>query len=151
MLITLILAMLAGQDPAQGWQYASWGMSPSEVAAASSGQVRLVEDDSEGGRAGQTLAEGDALAGPFPMKAKFGFHEGRLSGVYLSTSGDRECGNLGYWLDDLYGPSDPPFARDGSFRSWRLPDQNKAIVFNAQGSACSLSYRAIRHQGNQGL
>lgn len=151
MLIAVVLAILTSQDPTPGWQYARWGMTPSEVAAASSGRVVVVEDSSPAGRRGQTLAEGTAEAGPFSLNAKFGFHNGRLSGVYLTAAGQADCGNLANALDDLYGPEDRTSVRDDSFRSWRLPELNTAVAYYSEGATCSLRYTAIRHSGNVGL
>jgi hypothetical protein len=146
----LAAALLSQTPPDGGWQYARWGMTPAAVVAASGGDVQMAQDSGAERRRGLILATGKADAGPFTFEAEFGFHGGQLSGVYLVPPGS-QCGDLQYWLQDLYGAEEGATA-SRSLLEWRLPETNTVVAFvSERADQCALRYQAMRHAANAGL
>lgn len=130
------------------WQYARWGMKPSEVLDASNGKARPAKE----GRGLETTH----VAGRYSFTGTLGFSSGsdRLESVRLTLSDKANCGFLGGALFSKYGPplSDP---KDVAARLaiWQLPSTNTQITFFhvLPNGSCTLSYTAMANDDNEGL
>lgn len=130
------------------WQYAKWGMTPSEVLSASGGKAGPAKE-------GKGL-ETTYVAGRYSFSGAFGFSSGsgRLERVTLTLSDKANCGFLGGALFSKYGLpiSDP---KDTAFRLavWQVPSTNTQVTFFhvLPNGSCTLSYSAMVNEDNEGL
>ena len=91
-------------DPVNGWSFAHWGMTRSQVRVASHGAVRPPPADEED--TGTDGVDGDYAFGPFKVAVKLEFGDDhRLSQVDFFPVGDHvDCAAIGPYLTQAYGP-----------------------------------------------
>ena len=147
--IILIGAVLGIAFPSEAdWQYTRWGMSPAEVAEASSGTVLVVPSD-EAKRTvdGDMKGRGYYNSGPYHFGALFNFNDRGLSQVTLDALNWSDCASI---IQDLSGKYGQPISVQnlpmGTMTAeWLDSAQNNRIRLTAQNEKkCSIVYTPIR-------
>lgn len=149
------LACCGFADPANAhWQYTTWGMSPDQVIAASSGTVqrsdgaRSVQDDSTEEAKGVYVVNGASF------DAKFYFRETKLVMVMLSSRDGQLCVRTVHDLQAIYGsPAESNPGTVASNATWldRAKNNRVKIVVVDGGPYCELQYSALVSAAGSGL
>jgi hypothetical protein len=130
-----LLATAAGA-PAGGWSFAHWGMTRSQVRAASHGKVQPPPAEEED--VGTDAVDGDYTFGPYKVAVKLEFGDDhRLSQVDLFPVGDHhDCDAIGRYLTSAYGPMRHDTGGAGlRTRTWTDAKGGNVINWLTQGPA----------------
>ena len=137
-----------------GWQYATWGMSPEQVIAASKGVAARAENPAvaRNGERGLLTAPYATNNMLFAVHFWFAVGEPKLARVSLATQYAEDCPNVRSLLFGIYGApqlSDP--GPPSSIR-WRSDATGNFIAFSQYTDMrCVLDYYPIPIAGAPGL
>lgn len=126
-MLTAALALMAG-----GWQFTTWGMTEAEVRAASPVGVGphrspgLDRDDS------MVRLVSQSTAGGFAKSVAFRFsREGKLNGVVLTPSNQRDCPRMMRDMRDVLGkPERESISGRNVDLRWRSDATGSIVAFN---------------------
>ena len=143
----LVIAVLGMVEPAgASWQFTQWGMTPSEVQAASNGTAVANRDrklDAADLTANLTaFYRGDKR----PFTAVFLFDTaGKLSAVTLNPTDRISCGPIRQSLDEHYGtPASVDQQKYGQTARWNDVEGDNVVVFLDLGEGnCSIQYSSL--------
>lgn len=157
--IWLLSFLLFPAECYANWQYTQWGMTPSQVAAASAGTVTVGP-----GTPGQRMqgyeigASGVYTSGNYRFVVIFHFKQNALALVHLDLQGDGDqCLNLKHDLDGVYGKPFNESNNAGLFSStdWqdRKSNNSAGLVMIGAGAtaSCSISYTPLASESSKGL
>lgn len=146
----IIIATLVPLSPAwAGWQYTTWGMSPHQVAIASSGKAPESTGSAGQRKDGLTIGNvGSYYAGNRHFSAIFYYVGSELYDVTLDIKDLHGCPNLKSDLIEIYGePTNKYESFIVSFYDWRDDAKNNAVTFTDLGQECEIMYRPLRALG----
>lgn len=148
----LLLAMLAFGSPAQAdWQYTRWGMTPTQVAAASGGAVVVGTGDAGDRYSGAEIgAVGNYRSGDYRFHAVFYFVNNRLSDIRLKLEGS-DAYALKNSLDGVYGK---PFRESRNayhLITYHDAAKNNRVDLLIIGDSATLEYRPLKDASAAGL
>ena len=133
------------------WQYTKWGMSPTQVAAASHGAVQVGTGDPGDKYDGADIgATGTYASGDYRFKAVFYFVGGKLSDIRLSLL----AGENYALKNSLLGVYGRPFdaSDDLGLTTWHDTAKNNRVDLLIIGSnSTSLEYRPLKDTSATGL
>lgn len=134
--LLLAIALVGMSSAARAdWQYTRWGMSLTQVIAASHGQVHEVPE-TDSGMLGRLLARGTYRAGGLTFNSTFFFDDSGLSRVHLSVTGV-DCKSI---LTDLIKKYGMPSVNRIGEPTWRDGDNANVVHLTDAGSVCVVSY-----------
>jgi hypothetical protein len=127
------------------WEYTHWGMTPEQVAAASSGNVKVVQEDDREPSGDRTEV---AATGSFPVDGRFlsvGF-------MFDSVTGGLKCVAYNAVGDDVrmvkerlvskYGQTNEESFGAGYFMTWKSPEPIELAVKADPPTAAVMHCRA---------
>ena len=136
------------------WQYATWGMSPEHVIAASKGVAVRAENPAVARNGERALLTAPYATNNIPFVVHFWFAVGepKLARVSLDPQYAADCPNVRPLLFSIYGaPQASDLGLPSSLR-WRSDATGNFIAFSQYGDArCVLDYYPIAVPGLPGL
>lgn len=145
------LAAIATPAHAQ-WQWAKWGMTPTQVITASKGQAQMA--------AGDKSAQGDTTrdvtsrysAGDRTFDVSFWFDADGLQSVTLSPTGEHRCLSLRRDLLARYGEPVERSVRSVERLMWAdRPSGNRVVIIIDGDDFCELQYGPLLSRASAGL
>lgn len=151
--LTLLAGLAMTSTAWADWQYTKWGMTVSDVAAASGGKATPYTN--EGKNAGGAIVKLQApyVTESFAFQAffLFGAPAGKLARVSLDLVDVTMCPKLYEPLFAKYGLPDQPYKEVEVYR-WRDEMNNNVVSLTFIANMhCSLSYWPVLGPTNQGL
>ena len=149
-LCMVIVPMSARAD----WQYATWGMSPEQVIAASKGVAARADNPfvARNGERGLLTAPYATNNIPFVVHFWFTVGEPKLIRVSLGTQYAADCPNVSSLLFSIYGTPQVSDLGPPSSLRWRSDATGNFIAFSQYGDTrCVLDYYPIPLPGRPGL
>jgi hypothetical protein len=135
-----LLTVVATQAHAD-WEYASWGMTPEQVVAASKGAAKIIPKDQQQSNDVMKLTtkvEAVYSDGALKLNVKFAFNPANgLEMIGYETLDPAQGEALKSWLIKKYGPpqhTDPPLQRTSSFY-WERPDEIMLNIISDVGAS----------------
>jgi len=148
--IAIYLIVICSAGPAlASWQYTRWGMTLSQVIAASRGSAFAYQgtaDEQVGGKL-RLLAAAKYHSGSIDFKVRFYFdRDGALNLISL-TPNPYDCSALQSALEDKYGEPD---RKDDVFSVWTdAANNNSILLFKLK--YCYIDYSPISNPDSKGL
>ena len=149
-LCMVIVPMSARAD----WQYATWGMSPEHVIAASKGVAGRAESPAVARNGERELLIAPYATNNIPFVVHFWFTVGepKLARVSLGTQYAADCPNVRTLLVGIYGAPQVSDLGPPSSLRWRSDATGNFIAFSQYGDTrCVLDYYPIPIPGPPGL
>jgi len=146
--------MIVPMSAHASWQYATWGMSPEQVIAASKGVAARADNPfvARNGERGLLTAPYATNNIPFVVHFWFTVGEPKLIRVSLGTQYAADCPNVSSLLFSIYGTPQVSDLGPPSSLRWRSNATGNFIAFSQQGDArCILDYYPIPIPGPPGL
>jgi len=153
--MSLCLCMVIAPISARAdWQYATWGMSPEHVIAASKGVAVRADNPAVARNGERRLLVAPYATNNIPFIVHFWFTVGepKLVRVSLGTQYDADCPNVRSLLANIYG--EPQVSEPGppSSLRWRSNATGNFIAFSQYSDPrCVLDYYPIPIPGPPGL
>ena len=149
-MIALLTTGLIALPASAHWQWTKWGMSPTQLIAASKGTASKVDPSLDvTAPYGVKEAVGTFNSSGRPLKASYWFKGGGLSQIDLSSSSEDDCFSLRRDLNALYGQ---PLSRSSMSTVWTDRPKGNRIQFVDWGpQGCNLIYSPIPSSANTGL
>ena len=136
------------------WQYATWGMSPEHVIAASKGVAVRAENPAVARNGERVLLTAPYATDNILFVVHFWFAVGqpKLTRVSLDAQYAADCLNVRSLLFSIYGPPQISDLGSPSSLRWRSDATGNFIAFSQYSDTrCVLDYYPIRIPGPPGL
>jgi hypothetical protein len=149
--LCLVLAPISAHAD---WQYATWGMSPEEVIAASKGVAVRVENSAVARNGERVLLTAPYTTNDILFVVHFWFAVGepKLARVSLGTKYATDCPNVRSLLFSIYGAPQVSDLGPPSSLRWRSDATANFTAFTQYGDTrCVLDYYPIPMPGPPGL
>jgi len=146
--------MIVPMSAHASWQYATWGMSPEQVIAASKGVAARADNPfvARNGERGLLTAPYATNNIPFVVHFWFTVGEPKLIRVSLGTQYAADCPNVSSLLFSIYGTPQVSDLGPPSSLRWRSDATGNFIAFSQYGDTrCVLDYYPIPLPGRPGL
>ena len=151
--IACVAACLIAGSAKADWQYTSWGMTPSQVMAASGGLAKPISDPGKNGEGFKTLLMAPYEGNGLRFSANFRFLDttGKLDTVTLELADQSKCPVLMHSLSSAYGPAQDR-SRSSVTRTekWWDRERGNVITYMEIVGTCEVQYRPIGQRGGQG-
>jgi hypothetical protein len=137
-----------------GWQYATWGMSPEEVIAASKGIAVRAENPAVARNGERGLLTAPYVTNDILFFVHFWFAAGepKLAWVSLGTQYAEDCPKVRSLLFSIYGAPQVSDPGPPSSLRWRSDPTGNFVAFSQYSDTrCVLDYYPIPIPGPPGL
>jgi hypothetical protein len=145
----VVLATFAGIAPAGAWwRYAEWGLSESQVRAASSGQAVPCRPDvavcarTANGAQPSLFVESVEMV-RLPASVSFAFDAGGLLNQTIVLFANADFALVGSLLQGIHGQPVEDRPGDSPVKTWRDDKRGSVITATPTASGTRLSYRPV--------